>query len=190
MKKKKFDRRKIIQGIKLVLEGIGEDIKREGLTRTPERIAEFYEEVLSGMGEDPAVELRKYTSKNKDEMIILKDISFFSLCEHHLLPFFGKVHICYIPQNNKMVGFSSMIKVVEILSQRLQVQERMTSQIADSIREALNAKGVLIVVEAEHLCLTMRGIKKPGSKIVTSAIRGMMRKDATRAEALALLERA
>ncbi|MDD3732925.1 MAG: GTP cyclohydrolase I FolE [candidate division Zixibacteria bacterium] len=190
MKKKRIDRKKIIRGIKLILDGVGEDIKREGLTHTPERIADFYEEVLSGMSEDPEVELRKYTTKNKDEMIILKDISFFSLCEHHLLPFFGRVHIAYIPQNNKMVGFSNMIRMVEIFSKRLQVQERLTSQIADSIRDALNAKGVLIVVEAEHLCLTMRGIKKPGSKIVTSAIRGMMRKDATRAEALALLERA
>jgi len=188
--KNKFDRKKIIKGVKLLLEGVGEDTKREGLTRTPERIAEFYEEVLDGMHQDPAFELRKYTTKNKDEMIILKDISFFSLCEHHLLPFFGRVHIAYIPQNNKMVGFSNMIKVVEILSRRLQVQERMTSQIADSIRESLSAKGVLIVIEAEHLCLTMRGIKKPGSKIVTSAIRGMMRKDATRAEALALIDRA
>jgi len=188
--KNKFDHKKIVHGVKLILEGIGENVRREGLTRTPERLAEFYEEVLSGMNEDPQVELRKYTTKNKDEMIILKDISFFSLCEHHLLPFLGKVHICYIPQNNRMVGFSNMIRVVEIFSKRLQVQERLTSEIADSIREALNAKGVLIVVEAEHLCLTMRGIKKPGSKIVTSAIRGVMRKDATRAEALALLERA
>ena len=173
-----------------MLEGMGEDPKREGLVRTPERIAEYYEEVLSGMSEDPAVELRKYTTKNKDEMIILKDISFYSLCEHHLLPFFGKVHIAYIPQTDMMVGFSNMVKVVEILSRRLQVQERLTSQIADSMIEATQPKGVLIVVEAEHLCLTMRGLKKPGSKIVTSAIRGQMRRPATRAEALSLIERA
>jgi len=172
-----------------MLEGMGEAPDREGLRRTPERIAEFYEEVLAGMNQDPAVELRKYTTNNKDEMIILKDISFFSLCEHHLLPFFGRVNIAYIPQTDKMVGFSNMIQVVEILSRRLQVQERMTSEIADSIIEAIKPKGVLVVVEAEHLCLTMRGIKKPGSRIVTSAIRGVMRSSPTRAEALSLLER-
>jgi GTP cyclohydrolase I len=183
-----IDRDKIVQGVKLILEGVGEELAREGLERTPERIAEFYEEVLAGMGQDPALELRKYTTKNKDEMIILRDISFFSLCEHHLLPFFGKLHIAYIPQNDKMVGFSNMIKVIDILTKRLQVQERMTSQIADSIVDALGAKGVLVVVEAEHLCMTMRGLKAPGSMIVTSAIRGMMRRDATRYEALTLIE--
>lgn len=185
-----IDREKIIKGVRLILQGVGEDVKREGLARTPERIAEFYEEVLAGMAQDPAVELRKYTTKNKDEMIILRDVSFFSLCEHHLLPFFGKVHIAYIPQNDKMVGFTNMIKVVEILTKRLQVQERMTSQIADSIVDALKAKGVLVVVEAEHLCLTMRGVKAPGSLIVTSAVRGMMRRNATRYEALTLIESA
>ncbi|MCM2272671.1 MAG: GTP cyclohydrolase I FolE [candidate division Zixibacteria bacterium] len=183
-----MDRDKIIQGVKLILEGVGEKLTREGLERTPERIAEFYDEVLAGMEQDPAVELQRYTTKNKDEMIILRDISFFSLCEHHLLPFFGRIHIAYIPQNDKMVGFSNMIKVIDILSKRLQVQERMTSQIADSIVDALGAKGVLVVVEAEHLCMTMRGLKAPGSLIVTSAIRGMMRRDATRYEALTLIE--
>jgi len=186
----KFDRKKIIKGVRLMLEGMGEDSKREGLVRTPERIAEYYEEVLSGMKEDPAVELRKYTTKNKDEMIIIKDISFYSLCEHHLLPFFGKAHIAYIPQADMMVGFSNMVHVVEILSCRLQVQERLTTEIADSLVESIRPKGVLIVIEAEHLCLTMRGLKKPGSKIITSAIRGGMRRAATRAEALSLIERA
>lgn len=184
-----YDSKKIIQGVKLILEGIGEDPRREGLIRTPERLAEFYREAVSGMKEDASVELRKYTTKNKDEMIILKDISFYSLCEHHLLPFFGVVHIIYIPQEDHMVGFSNMIRVVEIFAKRLQVQERMTTQIADTIVEATDARGVLIIIEAEHLCMTMQGIKKPGSRIVTSAIRGIMRKDATRAEALALLQR-
>lgn len=183
-----IDSAKVKRGVKLILEGIGEKPTREGLRRTPERIAEFYAEVLAGMDKDASIELRHYTTKNKDEMIILRDISFFSLCEHHLLPFFGNVHIAYIPQKDKMVGFSSMMLVIDILSKRLQVQERMTSEIADSIVEALGAKGVLVVVEAEHLCLTMRGIKKPGSKIITSAIRGMMRRNATRSEALALIE--
>jgi len=183
------DRDKIMAGVKLILEGVGEDLKREGLVRTPERMSEFFEEVLSGYDEDPAAELRRYTTSNKDEMIILKDISFYSLCEHHLLPFFGHVHIAYIPQNDKVAGFSNLVRVIEILSQRLQVQERMTTQIADAIVESLHCKGVLIVVEAQHLCLTMRGIKKPGTKIVTSAIRGHMRKTATRYEALSLLGR-
>ena len=157
--------------------------------RTPERMAEYFEEVLSGYDSDPAAELRKYTTSNKDEMIILKDISFFSLCEHHLLPFFGKVHIAYIPQNDKVAGFSNMVNVIDILSHRLQVQERMTSQIADAMLKALDPKGVLVVVEAEHLCLTMRGTKKLGSRIVTSAVRGILRKTATRYEALSLMGR-
>jgi len=183
------DRKKILKGVKLILEGVGEDPAREGLVRTPERILEYFEEVLDGYDKDPTAELRKYTTSNKDEMIILRDISFYSLCEHHMLPFFGKVHIAYIPQDDRVAGFSNLVRVVEILSHRLQVQERMTTQIADSIVEAIHCKGVLIVVEAEHLCLTMRGIKKPGSKIVTSAIRGGMRRTATRIEALNLLGR-
>ncbi len=185
-----LDRSKIIAGVKLILEGIGEDLNREGLVRTPERMAEYLEEALAGYAEDPTQELARYTTSNKDEMIILKDISFYSLCEHHLLPFFGKVHIAYIPQNDKVAGFSNMVRVVEILARRLQVQERMTTDIADAMLQAISPKGVLIVVEAEHLCLTMRGIKKPGSKIVTSAVRGMMRRIATRNEALTLMERA
>ena len=184
-----IDRTKIMQGVKLILEGIGEDITREGLERTPERVFEYFGEVLDGYNEDPAAELRKYTTSNKDEMITLKDISFYSLCEHHMLPFFGKVHMAYIPQYDKVAGFSNLIRVVEILAHRLQVQERMTTQIADSIVEAIDCKGVLVVVEAEHLCLTMRGIKKPGSRIVTSAIRGMMRRTGTRIEALTMLGR-
>lgn len=172
-----------------MLEGMGEDPEREGLVRTPERIAEFYKEALAGMHEDPAVELRQYTTKNKDEMIILRNMAFYSLCEHHLLPFYGRVNIAYIPQTDHMVGFSNVARVVEILSRRLQVQERMTSEIADSIVEATDAKGVLVVVEAEHLCLMMRGQKKPGSRIVTSAIRGMMQRNATRSEALSLIDR-
>lgn len=185
-----FDRKKITKGVKLILEGIGEDLSREGLVRTPERMVEYFEEVLAGYESDPAAELRKYTTSNKDEMIILKDISFYSLCEHHLLPFFGKVHIVYIPQNDKVAGFSNMVNVVDILSHRLQVQERMTTEIADAMLRAIKPKGVMIVVEAEHLCLTMRGKKKPGSKIVTSAVRGLLRKEATKLEALSLMERA
>jgi GTP cyclohydrolase I len=182
-----FDRKKIARGVRLILEGVGEDPDREGLQRTPERMVEYFEEVLAGISQDPAVELKKYTTSNRDEMIIVKDLSFYSLCEHHLLPFFGRVHLAYIPQNDKVAGFDKMVQVVEILSRRLQVQERMTTEIADAMQEAIQPKGVLVVVEAEHLCLTMRGLKKPGNRIVTSAIRGIMRKDATRAEALTLI---
>ncbi len=185
-----FDREKIMQGVRLILEGVGEDLEREGLVRTPERMAEYLEEALSGYAQDPTAELKRYTTSNKDEMIIIKDISFYSLCEHHMLPFFGKVHIAYIPQNDKVAGFSNMVHVIEILARRLQVQERMTTDIADAMQSAIQPKGVLIVVQAEHLCLTMRGIKKPGSKVVTSAVRGMMRRIATRNEALTLMERA
>lgn len=184
-----IDRDKVRKGVSLILEGIGEDPDREGLVRTPERIAEFYEEVLAGYDQDAHGELRRYKASNKDEMIVMRDISFYSLCEHHLLPFFGKAHIAYIPQHDRMAGFSNMVRVIEILSQRLQVQERMTTQIADAMVAAIDCKGVLVVVEAEHLCLTMRGIKKPGSKIVTSAIRGIMRSTGTRIEALNLLGR-
>lgn len=184
-----MDHDKIMAGVKLILEGVGEDPTREGLERTPERMAEYFAEALAGYAQDPTQELKKYTTSNKDEMIIVKNISFYSLCEHHLLPFFGKVHIAYIPQNDKVAGFSNMVRVVEILAQRLQVQERMTTEIADAMQAAIAPKGVLIVVEAEHLCLTMRGIKKPGSRIVTSAVRGMMRRIATRNEALTLMER-
>jgi len=183
------DHEKIMAGVQLILEGIGEDPNREGLVRTPERMAEYFEEVLAGYAQDPTQELRKYTTSNKDEMIIIKDVSFYSLCEHHLLPFFGLVHIAYIPQNDKVAGFSNMVRVVEILAQRLQVQERMTTDIADAMQAAIEPKGVLVVAEAEHLCLTMRGIKKPGSRIVTSAVRGMMRRPATRNEALTLMGR-
>ncbi len=185
-----INRKKIEKGVRLILEGVGEDLKREGLLRTPERIAEYLEEVLAGYTEDPSQELSKYTTSNKDEMIIIKDISFYSLCEHHMLPFFGKVHIAYIPQNDKVAGFSNIVRVVEILARRLQVQERMTTDIADAMQTAIAPKGILIVVQAEHLCLTMRGIKKPGSKVVTSAVRGMMRRLATRNEALSLMEKA
>lgn len=182
-----FDRDKVLKGVKLILEGVGEDPSREGLERTPIRMLEYFEEVLSGMTQDPAVELRKYSTANLDEMIILRDISFYSLCEHHLLPFFGRIHVAYIPQSGKVAGFDNMVRVVEILTRRLQVQERLTTEIADAMQEAISPKGVLIIIEAEHLCLTMRGTKKQGNKIVTSSIRGMMRKDATRAEALSLI---
>jgi len=183
-----MDKEKIKKGVKLILEGIGEDPHREGLTRTPERVYEFYQEVFSGLKAKPEKALKLYTSLNKDELIIVRDIDFYSMCEHHLLPFFGKVHIAYIPQKNQITGFSNLVRIVELFSHRPTIQERMTTDIAENIYNILNAKGVMIIIEAEHLCLTMTGVKKPGSRTVTSAVRGLLREDATRAEAMALIK--
>jgi GTP cyclohydrolase I len=178
---------KIEQAVKDLLVAIGEDPRREGLVDTPCRVARMYEEILSGMAADPIDELKIYNAKNEDEMILVKDISFYSVCEHHLLPFFGKVHIAYIPRHNTITGFSSLVKVVEVMAKRLQLQERLAADIADLLMKKLKPLGVLVVVEAEHLCLTMRGVKKPGSSVVTSAIRGGMKRESTRLEALALI---
>ncbi len=186
--RRSMDKVKIIRGAKLILEGIGENPNREGLKRTPERLYEFYKDVFSGIKEKPEKTLKLYTTPNKDELIIVRDISFYSMCEHHLVPFFGRVHIAYIPKTNKITGFSNLVKTVEVFAKRPTVQEKLTSQIADSIYETLGAKGILVVVEAEHLCMTMTGVKKPGSKTITSAVRGILRRDATRAEALALIK--
>jgi GTP cyclohydrolase I len=183
-----MDKEKIKKGVRLILEGIGDDPEREGLKRTPERVFEFYQQVLDGIKTKPEKTLKLYTTPNKDELIIVRDVSFYSICEHHLLPFFGKVHIAYIPQRDKITGFSNLVEIVEVLSHRPTVQEKLTSDIADTINTVLTPKGLLVIVEAEHLCLTMIGVKKPGSKTVTSAIRGVLRKDATRAEALALIK--
>jgi GTP cyclohydrolase IA len=182
------DRPRIQKAVKELLLALGEDPGREGLVDTPCRVARMYEEVLAGMSADPIDELKVYTAKNEDEMILVKDITFHSLCEHHLLPFFGKVHIAYIPRNNKITGFSSLVKVVEAMSKRLQLQERLAADIADLLMKKLKPLGVLVVVEAEHLCLTMRGVKKPGSSVVTSAIRGGMKRESTRLEALSLIK--
>ena len=166
------DKDKIIEGVKLILEGIGEDVNREGLVETPERIARMYEEIFAGMNEDAAVHLNKtFTAENTD-MIIEKDISFYSVCEHHLVPFYGKAHIAYVP-NGKVVGLSKLARTVEVFAKRPQLQERMTTQIADAIMENLGAKGVMVILEAEHMCMTMRGVKKPGSRTVTLASRGV-----------------
>jgi GTP cyclohydrolase IA len=183
-----MDKEKITRGVKLILEGIGEDPGREGLKRTPERIYEFYQQVLDGIKGKPERALRHYATVNKDELIIVRDISFYSMCEHHLLPFFGKVHVAYIPQKNRITGFSNLVNIVEVLSHRPTVQENLTTAIADTINDVLKPKGVLVIIEAEHLCLTMIGVKKPGSRTVTSAIRGVLRRDATRAEAMALIK--
>ncbi|MCE5251698.1 GTP cyclohydrolase I FolE [bacterium] len=184
-----MDSEKIKKGVLLILEGIGEDPGREGLQHTPERVAEFYREFFSGLEKDPQKEIRVFCTKNQDEMIILRDISFVSMCEHHLLPFFGKAHIAYVPDSNRIVGISSLARVVETLARRPQLQERMTTDIAEYIIEAIKPKGVMVVLEAEHMCMTIRGVKKPGTKILTSAIRGIMRTAPSRAEAYSMIMR-
>lgn len=166
-----IDQDKIRQAITLLLEGIGEDTTREGLIDTPDRIARMYEEICGGMQEDAGEHLAKTFHVDTDEMVIEKDIPFYSTCEHHMLPFFGKVHIAYIP-DGKVVGLSKLARTVEVFARRLQLQEQLTGQIADALMTHMQPKGVLVMIEAEHMCMTMRGIKKPGSQTVTIARRG------------------
>ena len=178
----------IERAITQLLSALGEDPSREGLVETPRRVAEMYAEVLGGLYEDPAALLEPTFDEQHEEMVIVRDIRFYSMCEHHLLPFHGVAHVAYIPRG-KVVGISKLARVVDVLARRPQVQERMTSQIADLIEEHIKPRGVAVVVAAEHLCMTMRGIKKPGSRIVTSATRGAFRvRQATRMEFLALLD--
>ncbi len=182
------DEKKIEKAVLSIIEAIGEDPAREGMVGTPQRFAEMYTELFAGIGVDPKRELTVSFDEEHQEMVILRDIPFYSMCEHHLLPFYGVVHVGYIP-NKRVVGVSKLARVVEIVSRRPQLQERMTTQIADAILEALNPDGVAVVVQAEHLCMTMRGIKKPGSNVVTSATRGLFRrKAATRSEFLSLVQ--
>ena len=183
-----MNKRKIEKAVKMILEAVGEDPQREGLKDTPRRVADFYEEIFAGLNENPQDHLKLYSAPNQDEMVIVKDIFFHSLCEHHLLPFFGKAHIAYIPSDNKITGFSRLVRVIEVLARRPQLQERLTAQVADTLMEVLKPKGVLVVIEAEQMCLTMRGLKKPGSMTITSAMRGTLKKDALRKEAFALIK--
>jgi len=171
-----IDKEKIQAGVKLLLEGIGEDIYREGLAETPERIARMYEEIYGGMYEDAAEHLSKRFHVKNNEMVIEKDIVFYSTCEHHLLPFYGKVHIGYIP-SGEVVGLSKLARTVDVFAKRLQLQEQLTAQIADALMDNLSPKGVIVMIEAEHMCMTMRGIKKPGSKTVTVVTRGGFQED-------------
>ncbi|MBS7340509.1 MAG: GTP cyclohydrolase I FolE [Suilimivivens sp.] len=170
------NKEKIEEAVRLLLEGIGEDCSREGLKETPGRVARMYEELFAGMDASADEHLcRTFTAQN-NEMILEKDITFYSTCEHHLMPFYGKVHIAYVP-DGKVVGISKLARTVEVYARRLQIQEKMTAQIADAIMEALNPKGVMVMVQAEHMCMTMRGIKKPGSQTVTVVSRGVFEKD-------------
>ncbi|RMG06463.1 MAG: GTP cyclohydrolase I FolE [Acidobacteria bacterium] len=185
----KVDLKKIAEGVRLILEGIGEDPERDGLKRTPERVAEFYAELTEGMWDDPGEHIKVLVGDSHDEMVIVKDIPIASICEHHLAPFVGKCHIAYIPKDGRIVGLSKLARVAEIYARRLQVQERLTQQIATTLFERLKPLGVMVVIEAEHTCMTLRGVRKPGAKTVTSSVLGNFRRDArTRAEAMSLIK--
>ncbi|WP_368491264.1 GTP cyclohydrolase I FolE [Clostridium sp. BJN0013] len=171
-----MDENKIKEAIKMIIEAIGEDPEREGLLETPDRIARMYTEIFSGLKQEPGEHLKKVFTVNSDDIVLEKDIQFYSMCEHHFMPFYGKAHVAYIP-NDKVVGLSKLARTVEVFARRLQLQERMTAQIADSIMNYLEVKGVMVVIEAEHMCMTMRGIKKPGSKTVTVVTRGIFKSE-------------
>jgi len=185
-----FDEAKIKAAVVSIIEAIGEDPTREGLAGTPKRVAEMYAELFMGLGKDPKEELTVGFEIGHREMVVLRDIPFYSMCEHHLLPFYGVAHVGYIPnQEGRIVGISKLARVVDIIARRPQIQERMTTQIADAIDEAIKPEGVAVVIQAEHLCMIMRGIKKPGSNVITSALRGIFRRRAdSRAEFLSLIQ--
>jgi GTP cyclohydrolase I len=187
--KNKVDLEKIARGVRLMLEGMGEDVSRDGLLRTPERVAEFYAELTEGMWQDAREHIVPLPGDSHDEMVIVKDIAIASVCEHHLAPFVGTVHIAYIPKGGRIVGLSKLARIAEIFARRLQVQERLTQQIAQTLFDELQPLGVMVVMEAEHTCMTLRGVKKPGAKTVTSSVLGGFRTDArTRAEAMSLIK--
>ena len=185
-----MDLKKIEKGMRLILEGIGEDVERAGIRETPERVAKMYSEIFAGL-ETPTEEILKaIEGESHDEMVLLKDIPFYSMCEHHFLPFIGKAHVAYIPSGGKIVGLSELVKAVEVLAKRLQVQERLTTQLADLIVNNLKPKGAMVIIDAEHLCISMRGVKKSGARTVTSAVRGIFRtKQSTREELLELIKK-
>ncbi len=184
------DQDRVRRAVRELLLAIGEDPERPGLVETPDRVARMYEEIFAGLHQDVRDSIKVFDEADHDEMILVGDIPFYSMCEHHLLPFIGKAHVVYIPQNGKIIGLSKIARIVDMMSRKPQLQERLTSQVADMIVETVDPLGVAVVVEAEHLCMTMRGIKKPGSVTVTSALRGLCKKDArSRSEAMALIRR-
>ncbi|WP_425447027.1 GTP cyclohydrolase I FolE [Dethiothermospora halolimnae] len=184
-----MDKEKIKRAVRDILEAVGEDPDREGLIDTPRRIANMYEEIFEGLKKDPKDHLQVFFQEEQhEELVLVKDIPFYSVCEHHLVPFFGKAHVGYLPKNGKLTGLSKLARVVDTVAKRPQLQERLTASVADTITEVLDPYGVIVVVEAEHMCMTMRGIKKPGSKTITSAVRGLFDRDAkARAEAMSLI---
>lgn len=183
-----MDKERIMNAVREILIAVGEDPDRPGLAETPKRVANMYEEMFAGLTEDPKKHLKFFDEKSNDEMVIVRDIPFSSMCEHHLLPFVGKAHIAYIPSDNEIIGLSKMARIVDNFAKKPQVQERLTHDIADFLNDNLHPQGVAVIMEAEHMCMTIRGAKAPGAKTQTSALRGRMRTDArTRAEVLALL---
>ena len=186
---RKVDVAKIAKAVKEILLAVGEDIEREGIKGTPERVARMYAELLSGMGEDPKQHLRSVFTENYDEIVLLRDIPFYSICEHHLMPFIGSAHVAYLPAG-VVLGVSKLARIVDCFARRLQVQERLTDQIADFIMESLKPRGVAVVLEASHSCMTIRGIKKPGSIMVTSSLRGIFKRDPkSRGEIMSLMHK-
>jgi GTP cyclohydrolase I len=184
-----MDKKKIEKAIRQILEAIGEDPKRKDLQETPRRVAEMYEEIFMGIHQDPKRELEVFLDQKHDEIILLKGVPLYGICEHHLLPFVGKAHIAYIPKQGRVTGLSKLARVVDILAKRPQVQERLTTQIAEIIMSKLKPQGCMVVIEAEHMCMSMRGVKKPGTLTVTSAVRGIFKEnEKTRAETLALIK--
>jgi len=186
-----IDRTKIEDGVRLLLEGIGEDPSRAGVADTPARVARMYEEIFAGVGVDGSDVVTVVAGAGHDEMVMVHDIPLYSMCEHHLVPFVGKAHVAYVPnRDGRITGLSKIARLVDVLSKKPQVQERLTTEIADTLDQALQPRGVFVVIEAEHLCMTMRGVRKPGSVTSTSAVRGVFRTDArTRAEAFELIRR-
>jgi GTP cyclohydrolase I len=188
MTNREINKPQIVQAVRMILEAIGENPEREGLLNTPQRVAKMYEEIFSGMGTEPKEFLEVCFSEHHDELVLVKDIPIYSMCEHHLLPFYGKAHVAYIPKGGKVVGISKLVRVAEAYAHRPQLQERLTSQIADCIYDALSPYAVGVVIEAEHMCMTMRGVRKPGSITVTSAVRGLFEtRSEVRAELFALI---
>jgi GTP cyclohydrolase IA len=185
-----LDKDKIVKGVKMILEAVGENLNREGLVGTPNRVAKMYEELFGGLQQDPRKHLQTcFVEDGHDEIVLVKDISFYSMCEHHLLPFYGKAHIAYLPANGRIVGLSKLVRVIETLSRRPQLQERLTSNVADIVTEELRPKGVVVVLEAEHLCMSIRGVAKPGAITVTSAVRGLFRRNpSSRVEIFSLIQ--
>lgn len=185
-----MDKERIEKAVRDILEAVGEDPNRPGLVETPRRVANMYEEMFAGLNEDPKQYLKLFDEKSNDEMVVVRDIPFASMCEHHLLPFVGKAHIAYIPSDNKILGLSKFARIVDNFAKKPQVQERLTSDVADFLYENLSPKGVAVIIEAEHMCMSIRGAKASGSITQTSALRGTMKSDSrTRAEALALLDK-
>ena len=184
----KMDKQKIKRAVRLFLEAIGEDPEREGLKATPGRVADMCAEIFAGMGADVQKIIKALHAEEHDEMVLIKDIPFYSVCEHHLLPFHGKAHVAYIPKGSRVIGISKLARAVQMEAKKLQIQERLTNLIADDIVRAADPKGVLVVIEAEHLCMTMRGVRTPGAKAFTNVVRGLFReRPATRAEAMSLI---